>query len=158
MPLTIRAERPEFRLGTLGPLVVVVWYTEPTVAALDVLEATHRELFAVHGKLTLLSVILRAGNSPAPEVRAKIDAQTSSLSAMRLGSVVVVLIKGLASIFVRTYLAAVSLTSPEVMKIVKSVDEAAVEIRGLPGQHDALRTANALGADLAAFVALPAPS
>jgi hypothetical protein len=158
MPLTIRAERSEFRLGHLGPLLVVVWYTEPTVAALEVLEATHRELFAAHGKLTLLSVILRAGNSPPPEVRAKIDAQTAPLSAMRLGSVVVVLLKGIAAIFVRTYLAALSLTSPEVMKVVKSVEDAAVEIRRLPGQQDSLRAADTLAGDMAAFLELPAPT
>lgn len=150
-------ERAEFRIGHFGSVLVVVWFKEPTVASLDELERHHVDLAARFSKVTLLSVLLSASASPPPEVRRKIDAQTPKLQALRHGLFAVVLAKGLAAIFIRTFLAALSLVSSEYMRVCKTIDEAAREIRSMPGQDAPTRGNDALAAQLADFVRLPAP-
>lgn len=150
-------ERPEYRLGHFGSVLVVVWFKEPTVASLDELEGHHVALAARFTKVTLLSVLVSASANPPVEVRRKIEAQTPTLQKLRHGNVAVVLAKGLAAIFIRTYLAALSLVSSEYMRVCKSVDEAALVIRRMPGQDPATRDNEALATELNGFVQLPPP-
>jgi hypothetical protein len=155
--LSTLEERAEYRLGHLGSVLAVVWHEAPTVDCLEVLERHHLTLAQRFGKVTLLSVIVTATRSPSPDVRAKIDEQASRLQAVRHGSVVVVLAKGLAAIFIRTYLAALSLVTKEPLRVVKTLADAATEIGKLPGQDEATRQRGDLEEHLMAFVALPAP-
>jgi len=155
--LTTLEERAEYRLGHLDSVLTVVWHEAPTVACLEVLEHHHTALAQRFGKVTLLSVIVTATQSPSPDVRAKIDEQAPRLQALRHGSVVVVLAKGLAAIFIRTYLAALSLVTKEPLRVVKALPDAATEIRKLPGQDEATRQRADLEGHLKAFVELPAP-
>jgi len=150
-------ERVEYRLGHLGSVLAVGWHEAPSIRCLEVLEQHHVALAQRFGKVTLLSVIVTATQNPSPDVRAKIDQQASRLEAVRHGSVVVVLAKGLAAIFIRTYLAALSLVTKEPLRVVKTLADAATEIRKLPGQDEATRQTSDLEEHLRAFVALPAP-
>lgn len=150
-------ERKECRLGHSGSVLIIVWYTEPTVAALERFEIHHRALAAKFGKITLLSIIRGGLGSPPAEVRARIDQHTAELQKQRHGSIVAVQASGLAAIFIRTFLAALALVSTEHMRVVKALEDAAAEVQRTPGQDEPTRANAGLAGELAAFVGLPPP-
>jgi hypothetical protein len=79
--------------------------------------------------------------------------QAAEVDGLRHGNIVVVQAKGLAAIITRTYLAALSLVSPEHMRVFKTLDEAAAEALSLPGQDAQTKANTQLAADLADFAA-----
>ena len=155
MSIELLETRHEYRLGHAGSVLVVIWLTEPTVAAIRALTAHHLALASVHGKVTLLSVIQKAAGNPAPEVREAIREQSAAVREVRLGSVVVVQMKGIGAVFVRSYLALMSIVSTEPLRSAKTLDDAANEIRGLQGQDAATRANATLAEALSDFVNRP---
>ena len=55
MAVTILEERPEARVGHVGPVFVTSWYSELTVEALDMLERHQTALAQKYGQVTLVS-------------------------------------------------------------------------------------------------------
>ncbi len=158
MGVEILEERKECRIGRSGSVLVLVWYLEPTVPALERFEVHHRQLAAKFGKITMVSVIKGGLLPPGPEVRARIDKNTAELQKQRYGMITAIQASGLAAIFIRSFLAALALVSTEHMRVVKTTEELAKEIQRIPGQDEATRADAGLARDLAAFIALPPPT
>ena len=152
MDVVVLSELPECRLGHVGSVLVAVWSSELTIPALDALTSHQKALAAKYGKVTLVSVVTGASKAPPPEVRAHMSQQAAEVEGLRHGNIVVVQAKGLAAIITRSYLAALSLVSPEHMRVFKTVEEAAAEVLRLPGQDTEARTNTQLGAQLDAFI------
>lgn len=125
---------PEVRIGHIGPLMISVWHSQASLRGLQAMGDQQRKLVAVHGKITNLSIAVKVPQAPGPEASEWIKQSDAEFKGVTLGSVVVVLEKGLAAIIVRSFLAAASLISTNVMQVVKTLDEAAVKVRELPGQ------------------------
>jgi hypothetical protein len=153
MSVVVLNELPECRLGHTGSVLVAVWSSELTVQALNALTEHQKILAKKHGKITLVSVVLGASKQPPPEVREHMSQQAAEVDGLRHGNIVVVQAKGLAAIITRTYLAALSLVSPEHMRVFKTLDEAAAEALSLPGQDAQTKANTQLAADLADFAA-----
>lgn len=157
MPIVTLEERPECRVGHVGPVFVTTWYSELTVDALEMMERHQTELSKRYGKVTLISIILGASKNPSPELRERLKRTATMLQEQRIGNFVVVMTRGLSAIIARTFLAAVSLMNSENMQVFKTLEDAAEEARKIPLQHEEVRANTKLGADLVAFAALPQP-
>lgn len=151
-------ERPEVRLGHSGPLAVSVWYNVMTSEASDALDRLHAEVLKNHPKITVLSVVAGAAKAPSPELRDRANQQAQKLEPHRLGNFVVVLTSGLPGVITRTFLAGFTMLSKTPMTVLKTVDEAAEQIRKLPGQHPGLAQNAALAVELKKFLELPRKS
>lgn len=158
LSITLLQEFPEVRLGHLGPVFVSVWYSELTARSLEALEQHQTELAKKYKSVTLVSVVVGASKPPPPELRDRIKARADLLRSQRIGNIVAVTNRGVGAIIARTFLAALSLLSDEKMTIVKSARDAAEAARALPGQAEEIVARGALGEELEAFVAQPAPS
>ena len=156
MPITLLEELPEVRLGHFGSVFVSVWFSELTGRSLDALEQHQKALARRYKSVTLVSIVVGASKSPAPELRDRIKASANELRAQRIGNIVAVTNKGVGAIIARTFLAALSLINSEKMTIVKSAREAAEAARAIPGQLGEIVEHAALGEELEAFVAQPA--
>ena len=66
--------------------------------------------------------------------------------------------RGVQSIIARSFLAALSLITTEHFRVPRTLEEAADEVRSLPGQDAATKSATALGAAMEAFADLPRPA
>lgn len=157
MAITVLQEHPEFRLGHVGSVYVTVWFNELSHTALDALTKHQEDLAAKYGKITLVSVVVDATKTPGPEIRDRLKAQGQVLSQARLGNIIVVQARGMSAIIARSFLAMLSLISKEHMKVFKTVEEAADEVKKIPGQHAETLANQTLVQDLVAFVALPRP-
>lgn len=157
MAVTILEERPEARVGHVGSVFVTSWYSELTVEALDMLERHQTALAQKYGQVTLVSVVMGASKNPPPEIRERLKRTSDFLSGQRIGNFVVVQTRGLGAIIARTFLAALSLLNPENMRVIRTLEEAADEVRKLPKQHPEVVANVTLAADLVAFAALPQP-
>ena len=157
MAITVLEESPEFRLGHAGSVYVTVWFNELSNAALDALAKHQQALAAKYGKVTMVSVVVNATQAPGPEIRERLKEQSHELSHARLGNIIVVQARGMAAIVARSFLAMLSLISKEHMKVFKTLEEAADEVRKLPGQHAETVANQSLTEDLVAFAALPRP-
>lgn len=158
MAINLLEELPEVRFGHFGPIYVTVWYSELTARALESLENHQIELAKKFPSVTLVSVVVGATKPPPPELRDRIKARADLLRSQRIGNIVAVTNRGMGAIIARTFLAALSLISDEKMTIVKSAREAAAAAQALPGQAPEVVNHAALGDELEAFVALPAPT
>jgi hypothetical protein len=148
-------ERPEVRLGHAGPLAVSVWYNVLTHEAADALDRLHAELLKTYPKVTVLTVIAGAAKAPSSELRERANEQAHKLEPNRLGNYVVVLTSGLPGVITRTFLAGFTMVSKTQMTVLKSLEDAAEQVRKLPGQHPSLAQNAALAVDLKQFLALP---
>ena len=155
MAIALLEEREECRIGHTGTVLVIVWFTEPTVPALERFETHHRALAAKFGKITLVSILQGGLKPPGPEVRARIDQYTPELQKQRHGMIAVMLATGLAAIFIRSFLAALALVSTEHMRVAKTLEAAAAEVHRMPGQDEVTRANVALASEFAIFLALP---
>ena len=84
--------------------------------------------------ITNLSIAVKVPKSPGPEATEWIKQSDKEFKGTSLGSVIVVLERGLAAIIVRSFPAAASLVSTQTMEVVKTLDEAADKVRGLANQ------------------------
>jgi hypothetical protein len=157
MSITVLQEHPDFRLGHAGSVFVTVWFSELSHAALDALTKYQREIFSKHGRVTMVSVVVNATTAPGPELRERLKTEMSELADMRMGNITVVLARGMSAIIARSFLAMLSLISKEHMKVFKTLEEAAEEVKKIPGQHAATLANMTLADDLVAFAALPRP-
>ncbi|MGV3620501.1 MAG: hypothetical protein ACO1OB_06775 [Archangium sp.] len=157
MPVITLEERPECRVGHIGPVFVTAWYSELTEAALDMMERHQTALSKQYGKVTLISVVMGATKNPPPDVRERLKRTADFLQGQRIGNFVVVQTRGLAAIIARTFLAALSLMNSENMQVFKSLEDAAAEAKRIPGQQPGIIANVNLAADLTAFAQLPQP-
>jgi len=158
MAITLLEECRDYRLGHVGSVLVTVWFSELTTAALDALEKHHEALANRHGKITLVSVIVGATAAPPAELRDRLRAQSTELAKRRLGNIIVVRAKGLSAIIARSFLAALSLVSSETIRVPTTLEAAANEVRALAGQSADVMNDATLGAELEAFADLPRPA
>ena len=157
MSITVLQEHPDFRLGNVGSVFVTVWFSELSHAALDALTNHQKLIFEKHGKVTMVSVVVNATQAPGADLRERIKVQMEELADMRMGNITVVLARGMSAIIARSFLAMLSLISKEHMKVFKTLEEAAEEVKKIPGQHAATLANLTLADDLVAFAALPRP-
>lgn len=155
MAITLLDETPEYRLGHFGSLLVSAWYSRLNIPALESLEKHHRELASKHGKVTFLSVVVGAAENPPADVRERMKHGSEALLPLRRANLIVVQAKGLSAIIARSFLAAMSLMSPEKMGVFKTVEEAVAEAQRLPDQDEAVKAHPTLAAEIRAFVDLP---
>ena len=148
-------ESPQMRFGHSGPLVVSIWYNVLTAEALDALDRHYDTLSKTFPKLTLLSVVAGAQSAPPADLRERAHQQALRMEPVRLGNFVVVLTKGLPGVITRTFLAGFTMLSKTPMTVLKTLDEAAEQIRQLPGQHPSLAQNAALAVELRQFFELP---
>jgi hypothetical protein len=158
MAITLLEECRDYRLGSKGSVLVTVWFSELTTAALDALEKHHEALANRLGKITLVSIIVSATEAPRAELRERLRAQSTQLAKRRLGNIIVVRAKGLSAIIARSFLAALSLVSTETIKVPATLEAAANEVRALAGQNADVVNDATLGGELEAFAELPRPA
>lgn len=155
MAITLLDETPEYRLGHFGSVFVSVWFSRLNIPALEALEKFHRELAAKHGKVTFISIVVGAAENPPADVRERMREGTAALLPLRRANLVVVQTKGLSAIIARSFLAAMSLMSPEKMGVFKTVEEAVAEAQRIPDQEAMVKAHTTLAAEIRAFVDLP---
>ncbi len=158
MSVTELASFPEVRIGHVGPVLVSVWYDQATLRGVKAMAEQQRGLIGRYTMMTSLSVAVKVPKAPEPDVTAWLKESDAAFKAMTRGSVIVVLERGLAAIVVRTFLAAASLISTNVMQVVKTMAEATDRVKALPGQDLEVINDAQLAAKLEAFVALPPPT
>lgn len=142
----------------MGSVYVSVWYSRLSMRALELLDRHHHALAAQYGKVTFISVVVGAAENPPADVREQLKKNAAEMLKQRRANLVVVQAKGLAAIIARTFLAALSLMSPEKMDVFKSVEEAVTAAQGLPDQVPEVTSSTTLAADLKAFCELPPPT
>ncbi len=158
MGIRVLEECRDYRLGYVGSVLVSVWFSELTSAALNALEKHHEALADQHGKITLVSIVMGATAAPSSELREQLRTQGMTLAKRRLGNIIVVRSKGLSAIIARSFLAALSLFNSEIIKVPATIAAAAQAVRELPGQDAAVRADATLEAALEAFADLPRPA
>jgi len=149
---------PECRLGHVGSVFVSVWYSRLTLHALELLDKHHHALAAKYGKVTFISVVMGAAENPPADVRERLKQASGDLLKQRRPHLVVVQSKGHAAIIARTFLAALSLISPEKMEVFKSLEDAVAVAQALPDQVPEVVTDASLAAQLKAFCELGQPT
>lgn len=142
---------PEVRIGHHHSMLVSVWYSQASLSALQALAEQQRLLVARYGTISTLSIAVRVPKAPGPEASEWIKQTDKEFKDTTRGSVVVVMERGLAAIIVRSFLAAASLITTNVMHVVKTLDEAAAKVRALPGQPPELLADTQLAQKLATF-------
>ncbi len=144
---------PEVRIGHHGPVLVSVWYAQASLGALQLLAEQQRTLVARYGTISTLSIAVKVPQAPGPEASEWIKQTDKEFKDSTRGSVVVVLERGLAAIIVRSFLAAASLITTNVMHVVKTIEEAAAKVQSLPGQPPEITGDTQLAAKLTTFSA-----
>lgn len=142
------------RLGAVGPVLVAVWFREATVPAFELLLAEQQALAREFGKVTYLAVALEMPRMPSKEANDWMRAKGDFGGTVR-ETIVLILARGLAAVFVRSVAAAASLFTREKYRVVKSVADAARAVRELEGQPRFVADMATLERDLEAFIALP---
>ena len=125
---------PEVRIGHIGPLMISVWHSQASLRGLQAMGDVQRKLLTQFPKITNLSIAVKVPKSPGPEATEWIKQSDREFKGTSLGSVIVVLERGLAAIIVRSFLAAASLISTQSMVVVKTFEEAADAVRAVPHQ------------------------
>jgi len=156
MAIAVLEECRDYRLGSVGSVLAIAWYSELTIAALDAIQKHEDALADRHGKITLVSIILGATAAPLPEIRERMRKESSELEKRRLGNFIVVRTRGLSAIIARSFLAAMSLMST--IEVPATLEAAATAVRALAGQNAAIANDATLGAELEAFAELPRPA
>jgi hypothetical protein len=153
MTIVELVSNPEVRIGHMGPMMVSVWYSQASLSALQTLAEQQRKLIAEYGTISTLSIAVRVPRAPDPEASEWIKTSDKEFKGTSRGSVVVVLERGLAAIIVRSFLVAASLVTTNAMHVVKTIEDAAVKVKSLPGQPAEIVGDEQLAAKLVAFSA-----
>jgi len=153
MAIVELVSNPEVRIGHCGPVLVSIWYSQASLNELQLLAEQQRTLVARYGIISTLSIAVRVPQAPGPEASEWIKQTDKEFKNSTRGSVVVVLERGLAAIIVRSFLAAASLITTNVMHVVKTIEEAAAKVQSLPGQPAEIVGDTQLAAKLTAFSA-----
>lgn len=155
MAINIVRDLPELRLGTSGPVLVNVWFTQATIPTLKLLGEAQARLLEQYEKITVLSVAMDIPKAPDPEAAKWLKESQQLDGARSRGTIIAILPRGLGAVIARSFIAAVSLFSKDQYVVVKTLEEAAAAVRKLPGQDQHVVAMDTLAADLAAFVELP---
>lgn len=155
MPVTLLEEFSEVRIGHVGPVLISVWFSQATLRGLEALSKHQLALVARHGKITNLSVAVKIPKAPGPEAQEWLKKNDVRLRGTSLGTVIVVLERGLGAILARSFIAAASLISANSMHVVKTLDEAVAKTKLLPGQPREILDDATLSSNLEVFVAAP---
>lgn len=158
MAITELEARAECRIGHVGPVLVTCWYSVVTVAALDAVQVHFLELAKRYEHITVVTLGVNLTRAPQPDVRERVKVLHPTIARHRIGNIVVILATGLGGILARSFVAVLSLFTQENMLVVASGEEAAKVARGLAQQVDEVKRNATLGADLAAYAKLPAPT
>ncbi len=153
MAIVELVSNPEVRIGHYGPVMVSIWYAQASLNALQLLAEQQRTLVARYGTICTLSIAVKVPQAPGPEASEWIKQTDKEFKNSTRGSVVVVLERGLAAIIVRSFLAAASLITTNVMHVVKTIEEAATKVQSLPGQPLEIVGDTQLAAKLTTFSA-----
>lgn len=138
-------------MGHAGSLLVGVFYDDLSVRAVDALAARHLELGARYGGITVVSLVMGLSKPPSLGLRERLLREVPALIQHQRSHVVAVLTKGLGGIIARTFLAAISLTSPATMTVVGSLRSAVLELEALMQPDELAAHSAELEAELLAF-------
>lgn len=153
MSIVELASLPEVRIGHVGPVLVSMWYSQATVGGLRAMGEEQRKLLARYPRISMVSVAVKVPRAPEHDVAEWLKESEKEFRGTSLGTVVVLLERGLAAIIARSFIAAVSLFSANSMVVVKTLEEAAERLRTLPGQDATIAGDLQLAAKLEAFIA-----
>lgn len=148
-------EDAEVKLGASGPLIIAVYKRAPTLGVMERLDAAETKLLEKHPRLSVLTIISAVGD--ALKVDEKVRARGVELShkydKVVRGSAIVIAVKGLAAVVVRSFLSAFFLLSKSAMpsKTFGDVGEAVRWLQSLPEQDIALKTELKLAQDVQQF-------
>jgi hypothetical protein len=148
------------RVGAAGPLLVMVFDSEPHLEMLDVLDKAQAEHIARHTKMAGLTVIaMDRLESPGPEFRTRSKALSDKHFGAIENSAMVILTRGLAAVMVRTFLAGYQLLVhyDHPQKTFRELAPAIEWLQGLEGQLPAVKGFTGLAAAVEAFVAKKTP-
>jgi hypothetical protein len=139
MPTTFEtvADRPGFRLGLSGPLVVGVYGSAVDTEALKLLDRHQTIMLSKYNKLFTFSIIAGEGlKAPPKEVREHSAALQQKFGPRCTGAAVVIVAQGLSAVVARGFMGALTLIAPPVMnqKVFKNVNDAIAWARSIPGQ------------------------
>jgi len=143
---------PEVRIGSMGSVLVSVWFSEATLPGMKAMGDEQRKLIAKYKKISTISIAVRIPKAPGPEISDWLKQSEKEFKGTSRGTIVVLLERGLAAIIARSFIAAASLISSNAMTVVKSYDEAAERLRALPEQDAEIASDLQLAAKLEAFV------
>lgn len=155
MTVTLLEEFSEVRIGHVGPLLISVWFSQASLRGLEALSKHQLALVGRYGKITNLSVAVKIPKAPGPEAQEWLKRNDKNLRGTSLGTVIVVLERGLGAILARSFIAAASLISANSMHVVKTLEEATAKTKSLPGQARDIVEDASLTATLEVFVAAP---
>ena len=155
MSVNLLEEFSEVRIGHVGPVLISVWFSQATLRGLGALSKQQLALIARYGKVTNLSVAVKIPKAPGPEAQEWLKRNDKNLEGTSLGTVIVVLERGLGAILARSFIAAASLISANSMHVVKTLEEAVTKTKSLPGQPPEIVDDATLTAKLEVFVAAP---
>lgn len=155
MSVTLLDEFPEVRIGHVGSVLISVWFSHATLRGLEAMSRHQLALFARYGKITNLSVAVKTPKAPGPEAQEWIKRNDKNLEGTSVGTVIVVLERGLGAILARSFIAAASLVSANTIHVVKTLDEAVTKTRALPQQLQEVVDDATFTAKLEVFVAAP---
>lgn len=158
MPIVVSKEVPELRLGVVGSVLVNVWYSQATIPSLRLLLDEQAALTAARGPMTVISIALSIPKAPSKEAAEWLKQNEANNPMQVRGTIIAIITRGLGAVFVRSFIAAISLFSKTSYIVVKDLESAAKAARELPGQSPEIVAMDSLAADLAAFAALPPPA
>jgi hypothetical protein len=143
------------RLGAAGPLLVMVFDSEPGPELLEWLEAEQKKHLGRNAKMVGLTVIaMEKLAAPSPEFRARAAKMREVTTGRINSSAMVVLTRGLVSVIVRTFLAGYQLLvkreHPE--GNFKDVASAVAWLQGLEGQLPEVKQLEGLAGAVDRFV------
>lgn len=121
MDLEIEFEFPEVRVGTFGSVVITVWYSEASIRGLEAQRASFRKAIGRFGAASSLNVSVTVPRSPPEDSLRWLKENAEPTTDTTIASVVVLLSRGLSAVLARSYLAAVSLFSPQKLTVVRSL-------------------------------------
>jgi hypothetical protein len=143
------------RIGGIGPMLVMVFDSEPELALLDMLDKTQTEFVARHGKITgITAITMERLQAPSAEFRQR-SADLSAKNNKNIAcSAIVVQSKGLAAVIVRTFLAGYSLLvrSQNPQQSFKDVPAAVAWLQAHPAQLPAVKQLEGLAEAVERFV------
>lgn len=119
---------------------------------LEAVARAQRQLIAEYGHFAMVLFSMKTPKASGPEVLDRIRRNEEELKGKSLGSVMVVLQRGLAASISRTFIAAMALVNSNKMYVEKSLEEAADKVKALPGLPSELVGDAQLAAKFATFI------
>lgn len=144
---------PGNRLGHLGPLLVVVARSNPGMKDLDAVALEQRKLIATYGYVAMVLFSTNTQRASGPDVLDRIRRNEDQLRGKSLGTVMVVLQRGLAASLSRTFMAATTLVASNPTYVGKSVEDAVDKLKAMQGMPPEITGDADLVAKFTAFIA-----